>query len=65
MNILYSTGCPKCEVLKIKLKEKGIEYVECNDIEKMRELNIDEVPVLLYNNQLLKFKDAVVAINNQ
>jgi len=65
MNILYSTGCPKCEVLKIKLKEKGIEYVECNDIEKMRKLNIDEVPVLLYNNQLLKFKDAVVAINNQ
>ena len=39
--ILYSTGCPKCEVLKKKLKTKNIEYVENNNVEDMESLGID------------------------
>lgn len=30
---LYSTGCPKCKVLKKKLEEKGIKYTENNSVD--------------------------------
>ena len=30
--ILYSTGCPKCKILKKKLEDKNIDYVESDDI---------------------------------
>ena len=35
--ILYSTGCPKCRVLKTKLDKKNINYIENNDVEEMIE----------------------------
>ena len=31
--ILYSTGCPSCNVLKKKLAAKGIQFEENNDQE--------------------------------
>ena len=37
---LYSTGCPKCKVLKAKLDQKDLTYDIETDIEKMKELNI-------------------------
>ena len=65
MVILYSTGCPKCDVLKNKLAEKNIKYKEENDKGKMIALGIDEVPVLAVGDKLLKFKDANEWIKNQ
>ena len=44
--ILYSTGCPKCKVLKHKLEEKGIAYTENNTVDEMLSLGIVQVPVL-------------------
>lgn len=61
--ILYSTGCPKCKVLKSKLEEKGIEFVENNSVEKMTELGITQVPVLSVCGALLDFKKAVTWVN--
>lgn len=63
--ILFSTGCPKCNILKKKLKEKNIQYKEENNIEKMLELGIESVPVLYISSQYLDFGQAVKWINNQ
>lgn len=63
--ILYSTGCPKCKVLKKKLEDKSIDYTENNDIEKMTELGIMQVPILSVNNELMSFTQAVEWINRK
>ena len=60
---LYSTGCPKCNVLKKKLNNAGINYVEVTDINIMEELGIDAVPVLKVNDKMLSYIDAVKYIN--
>lgn len=46
MNILYSTGCPQCNVLKEKLQAANIEYTIISDAEVMASMGIDKVPVL-------------------
>lgn len=63
--IFYSTGCPKCNVLKKKLTEKNIEYMESNDIEIMASLGIDQVPVLSVDGELLQFAEANKWINER
>lgn len=63
--ILYSTGCPKCKVLKKKLDSKDISYVENNDTNEMQSLGITQVPVLSVDGELLPFLKANDWINNQ
>ena len=63
--ILYSTGCPKCNILKKKLAEKNIQYIENNDVEEMASLGIDFVPVLYVNGEMLQFKEANDWVNQQ
>lgn len=61
--VLYSTGCPKCSVLKKKLEAKGIEYTENNQVDKMVELGISHVPVLSVDGELMSFVDANKWVN--
>lgn len=63
--ILYSTGCPRCKVLKKKLAEKNINYSEINSVDDMIALGIKEVPVLSVNEKLMDFKQAIDWVNNQ
>lgn len=63
--ILHSTGCPKCEVLKKKLNEKGVDYTENHDVEVMFSLGLTHVPILDVNGELLEFADAVAWINQR
>ena len=56
---LYSTGCPKCKVLKSKLDSKGIEYNVISDIDIMTSKGIDTVPVLEVNGEMLNFKTSM------
>lgn len=63
--ILYSTGCPRCDVLKEKLDDKSISYRVNESIEDMSELGIVNVPVLSIDGQLLEFKEAVEWVNNE
>ena len=59
MITLYSMPtCPRCKVLKMKLKQQNIEYTEVNDPEKLEELGIKSVPMLKVNDQLLNFMQA-------
>ena len=62
--ILYSTGCPKCSVLKQKLVNKNIEFETVTDIDTMLNLGIQSAPVLSVDGELLKFPDAIKWANN-
>lgn len=62
---LYSTGCPKCGILKKKLNEKSIGFVEEMSVEKMLELGITQVPVLCVDGVLMDFKSAVDWVREQ
>ena len=63
--ILYSTGCPKCKVLKAKLEQKGLAYTECNDVNTMEKLGIESLPVLEVEGKLLTFMEAVKFVDER
>lgn len=66
MITLYSTGCPKCNVLKTKLNAKGIEFNEVNNVEEMQRLGISQVPMLrLDTGVLMTFAQANSWVNMQ
>ena len=62
--VLYSTGCPRCNVLKKKLQQKNIQYEEINDISIMEEKGYLSVPVLEVNDTSMDFKAANDWINS-
>lgn len=63
--ILYSTNCPKCKVLASKLDSKNIKYTTISDIDTILAKNIQTVPVLEIDGQLLEFKKAVDWVNER
>lgn len=62
---LYSTGCPRCKVLKAKLGKKGIDYKEVTDLDTMTKLGMKSAPALCVNDELMDFKKANDWINAQ
>lgn len=67
MITLYSTGCPKCNVLVKKLDNADIAY-NLNttfDVNELLAKGYDEVPLLEIEGKLLKFTEAVNWINEQ
>lgn len=63
--IFYSTGCPRCKVLKKKLDDKHIEYQTVSDIDAISNEGITTVPVLEVDNVKMDFKTAVDWINTK
>jgi len=63
MTILYSTGCPKCNVLKQKLDGKNICYTVNNSMQDMLDMGITTVPMLSIDGKLLDFNAAVRWVN--
>ena len=63
--IMYSTGCPKCNVLKSKLDSKSIPYVVVSDVSSIIAKGITAVPVLEIDGRLLDFKKAVDWVNER
>jgi len=49
----------------MKLEQKGIEYTECQDMEKMKELGIVSLPVVDFDGNLLTFEKAVKFVNER
>ena len=62
--VFHSSHCPRCQVLERKLKDKGIEYEENNDIQVMLNKGLDVAPALEVDGKLMGFKEAVDWINN-
>lgn len=62
--IMYTTHCPKCNVLAKKLNQSGISYTEVDDVKTMRKLKILSVPVLSVDGALLDYMEAVKWVNS-
>lgn len=60
---LYSTGCPKCTILKKKMDSKDIKYETISDVDLMQEKGFTELPMLEINGGIMNFKDAISWIN--
>ena len=63
--ILYSTHCPRCKVLELKLKQKDIVYEEINDVEQMKAKGFNEAPKLEVDGTVYGFKEAVDWVKEQ
>ena len=66
--VLYTIGCPQCNALERKLKEKNISFV-CKNISedeealtKLYALGFEHVPVLQVGNEFMKYKQALMWI---
>ena len=62
---LYSTGCPRCVILKKKLDAKGIKYSMETDRATMLEKGFKEVPMLEVDGKLFGFAQAVAWVNSK
>lgn len=63
--ILYSTNCPKCNVLEKKLQSKNINFEICNDVDLMLSKGIQQAPYLEVDNKLMDFSKAVKWVNEK
>ncbi len=61
----YSTGCPKCKVLKTKLALKNIPYEEINNIEEMKARGFVSAPVLDIDGKVYLFSEALQWVKTQ
>ena len=61
--ILYSTGCPKCNVLEKKLTAAGIEYEVVTDEKVITDvcdtIGTDFLPILEVNGEYYDFAAAI------
>ena len=65
--ILYSTGCPKCNVLKKKLEAANINYTEVTDTDKVSQIcnstGFESVPIIaIEDGHILDFNRAIAWI---
>ena len=63
--ILYSTGCPKCNILKKKLADAKIDYKVVEDVDVMVSKGLKDVPWLEVNGNLMNFVDSSKWINER
>lgn len=61
--VLYSTGCPRCVVLKKKMEQAGMKFEVEQDVEKMTALGIKSVPMLKVGDEMLDFNKAIQMTN--
>ena len=66
MITIYTTEtCPKCRILKKKLEDKGLEYTEVTDEEKLRQMDILSVPVMTVDGERMDFAEAIKYVNER
>jgi len=65
MIVLYTIGCPKCNILEEKLDAKNIQYKKCEDKDIMISKNMDKLPVLEIDGMCMDYISANDWINEQ
>lgn len=65
MITLYSTHCPQCKALQMKLDRKKIDYTICDSREKMKELGFTSAPILDVDGTTYIFTEAIKWVNSQ
>ena len=63
--ILYSTGCPQCNILKEMLQKKNIIFQIEDHIEEMKKLGFLSLPMLSVDDKILNFKEAFNFLKNE
>lgn len=63
---LYTTHCPRCNVLEKKLDSKGINYQKIDDfdINEMVKKGFKTAPILEVDNKYMVYTDAVKWVND-
>lgn len=65
ITVYTKENCPKCKILKQKLKQKGVEYEEESNVDLLLAMGIDFLPVLQVDDEpLLNYKQAVEYVND-
>lgn len=59
MITLYSTGCPNCRMLKMRLDKYHVEYTVCENVDEMRSKGISTVPALDVDGHLMNFSESI------
>ena len=60
---IYSLpSCGMCSLLKRELDKNSIKYLVCEDSEKMRSMNITNLPTLEVNGKFFTAKEALKLI---
>lgn len=62
---LYTTHCPRCQTLEIKLDRAGLKYEVCEDAEEMKARGFKAVPVLETDDGVFNFIDAIRWVNSK
>ena len=62
--ILYSTHCPRCNVLEEKLEDEDIEYTIVEDQSIMQEKGFMSAPMLEVDGECMDFSKAVKWVNS-
>lgn len=57
--IMYTTHCPTCKAVEMRLHKYNVQYEEFTDIDAMVKLGITTVPVLEVDGIRLKAKEAI------
>jgi len=67
MVVLYSTNCPKCKILELKLKQANIDFELITDIDTVVKVgetnNIISAPILKVDDNYYDFGTAVKLVN--
>ena len=63
--ILYSTHCPRCNVIEQKLKSKNVNFTEVNDVDEIEQKGFKQVPMLEVDGEIMDFVAANKWVNNQ
>jgi len=61
---LYSNGCPKCQVLEEKLREKGIHHSKIQDEKFYKKQGISKLPQLDVDGKFLGYFQAINWMKN-
>ena len=65
--IMYSTHCPKCNILEKKLNEAKIKFVTIDEVDEVQKVatahGFTTVPLLEADGQVMAFKEADDWIN--
>lgn len=62
---LISNSCPKCLILKGKLKEKGVEFLEEDDRDLLIENGLRSYPALVVDEEVMDFGSAIKWVNKK
>ena len=61
--VFYSTGCPKCKVVELKLKQANVEFEVVSDVDTVvkfgKDHGIGSAPILAVGDRAMDFSQAI------